>query len=355
MAKENKRLPYIDIAKAFAIIFIVIGHAIGYSKHCSPVFHYLYSFHVFLFFFLSGYTFSTNKKFTEFIKTKFTRIMVPYYFWALAFLVPYIIFGSSVGDSLATNTQFNFKNTIMNIFYASGNGLQQNRPLWFLPALFTTVCIYYLLIKLTDKHKSHSIILLGIMIIISFICDKFLNILLPMSINHFLIIGPVFYIGYLFNKFNLKEYIFKHSYYIVILAILGTICASLNTLISYRTLDFGHLGLAFLSGITLSISSVYIAFKINNNKLFEYIGKNTMGILIFHKLLIVLFQSKLGIISRLMKNSNILVEILICLFVSALTIAFSLLATKTIKYVFPILVGEKGNKLLLKKKNKLQA
>lgn len=341
MIKENNRLPFIDIAKAFAIIFIVIGHSVAYSEHCSLVFKFVYSFHVFLFFFLSGYTFSTNKKFIKFIKTKFTRIMIPYYFWALAFLVPYVLLGDSIGASLSTTIQFNFKNTILDILYASGNGLQQNRPLWFLPALFTTVCIYYLLVKLTSKRKSHSIILLVIMLTISFVCDKFLTVLLPIGINHFLIIGPIFYIGYLFNKFNLKEYIFKHFYYIVIIAIIGTICSFTNIIISYRALDFGCLWLAFSSGLLLSITTLYIAFKINKNKLLEYIGKNTMGILIFHKLLIVLFQSKLGIISRLMKSSNIFIEFLICLLVSALTIAFSILATKIVKLILPILVGEK--------------
>ena len=75
-----------------------------------------------------------------------------------------------------------------------------------------------------------------------------------------------------------------------------------------------------------------------------------MGILIFHKLLIVLFQSKLGIISRLLKSSNAFIEFSICLLVSALTIAFSILITKIIKLFLPILVGENNNKLLQKQK-----
>ena len=173
--------------------------------------------------------------------------------------------------------------------------------------------------------------------------------MLPMGINHVLVIGPIFYIGYLFKKFNLNEYIFKHWYYIVITAIIGAVCALINKTISYRILDFGNLVLAYVSGLFLSISSIYIAFKINKNKLLEYIGKNTMGILIFHKLIIVLFQAKLGIISKLMKSSNIFIEIAICLLVSALTIAFSILATKITKLILPILIGEKGKSILIKK------
>ena len=119
MANENKRLSYIDITRAFAIIFIVIGHAIPYSAHCHWILKFVYSFHVFLFFFLSGYTFSVNKKFTEFLKNKFLRIMVPYYFWAAAFLVPYILFGASVGTNLGTDATFNFKDTFIGIIYGA--------------------------------------------------------------------------------------------------------------------------------------------------------------------------------------------------------------------------------------------
>jgi fucose 4-O-acetylase-like acetyltransferase len=114
-------------------------------------------------------------------------------------------------------------------------------------------------------------------------------------------------------------------------------------------LTLGSLPLSLLSGITLSLTPVYIAYKIDNNKLLEYIGKNTMGILIFHKLLIVLFQSKLGIVSTLMKNSNIFIEALISLLVSILAIAFSILATKIVKLFFPILVGETGKNIFTKK------
>ena len=109
MSKENTRLSFIDIARAFAIIFIVLGHSVAYSNHCTNVFKFVYSFHVYLFFFLSGYTFSTNKKIKEFIKTKFKRIMIPYYFWALAFLIPYALLGKFVGSTLDKATTFNLK------------------------------------------------------------------------------------------------------------------------------------------------------------------------------------------------------------------------------------------------------
>ena len=53
---------------------------------------------------------------------------------------------------------------------------------------------------------------------------------------------------------------------------------------------------------------LYISYLINENEALEYIGKNTMGILIFHKLPILVVQTKLGVISNLLIDSNLLVE-----------------------------------------------
>ena len=71
-----------------------------------------------------------------------------------------------------------------------------------------------------------------------------------------------------------------------------------------------------------------------------------MGILIFHKLIIVIMQSKLGIISALLKNSNIFIEFMISLIVTAIAIIFSLIVNKIIKSIFPVAVGEKINNSL---------
>ena len=63
----SNRIKYIDIAKAFAIIFIVLGHTILHSQHSEVFVKILYSFHVVLFFMLSGYTFNSNKNLFHFL------------------------------------------------------------------------------------------------------------------------------------------------------------------------------------------------------------------------------------------------------------------------------------------------
>lgn len=55
MGKE--RIQYLDICKGVGIIFVVLGHII----QTNPIRTWIYSFHMPLFFFLSGYIFYFTK------------------------------------------------------------------------------------------------------------------------------------------------------------------------------------------------------------------------------------------------------------------------------------------------------
>lgn len=345
----DKRVNFIDIARAFAIIFIVFGHTFVHSEHCSLVFKFLYSFHVVLFFILSGYTFKLKKEsFLNFVKNKFIRIMIPYFIWAVLFLVPYMLFGGSVGASIGTESSFDLKTQLLNTLYGNGNleTLKQNSPLWFLPALFTIEVIYYSVIKLVQKYNRYSILILIPLVAISYVTNLFLPIALPWGINTALVLGVFFYIGYLFNTYKVFDKSSKlwKIYYILPILVVGLLACYLNTkAVSCINYDYGYLTLALISGFCLSIVFIYISYLINKNRLLEYIGKNTMGILIFHKLIIVVFQTKLGVVSALLKSSNIFIELSISTLV-ALTIACSLVATEVVRKICPMLIGEKRKK-----------
>ena len=99
--------------------------------------------------------------------------------------------------------------------------------------------------------------------------------------------------------------------------------------------------LAILSGICLSLVVIYISYIIKENRVLEYVGRNTMGILIFHKIIILIFQTKLGVISSLLKDSNIFIELSLSIVIVIISIVFSLIATEIVRKILPILIGEK--------------
>lgn len=344
----KKRISFIDITRAFAIFFIALGHTLVHSEHCSMIFKIIYSFHVVLFFIISGYTFKIkeDESFWKFLKKKFLRIMIPYFIWSLLFLVPYLVLGHSVGDSLGTISSFDIKDQLINILYGNGNAsaLKQNSSLWFLPALFSMEIIYFYIIKLMNKNKKSEIPILLFSTVISYV-TCYLPIILPWGINTALNLGLCFLIGYLLKKYNLleKDKLFK-LYYIIPLLIIGLLACFLNKeAVSCIDYVYGNFTLALLSGLSLSIIVMYISYIINNNKLLEYVGKNTMGILIFHKIIILVFQTKLGYISTILRNSNIFIEFSISLLVTILSIILSLVITLFIKKIIPFVIGERKN------------
>lgn len=90
----TNRLRYIDFAKGVAILFVVMGHMVQYNlkgDSANVVFNFIYSFHMPLFFFLSGYVSALKyegickKNALTFIKKKFLSLLVPFFTWGIFF------------------------------------------------------------------------------------------------------------------------------------------------------------------------------------------------------------------------------------------------------------------------------
>lgn len=89
--QKAARLSYIDMAKGFAMLLVIIGHCTYSDKELVG---WLYSFHMPLFFALSGFTFRPEKynSLGKVIKAKFRQLVIPYFFfsvvlWALCLLL----------------------------------------------------------------------------------------------------------------------------------------------------------------------------------------------------------------------------------------------------------------------------
>lgn len=125
----------IDIAKGLGIICVVVGHCIpdaSSGQIMNPflrnVFHIIYSFHMPLFFFLSGLFIKpifSNKETIKFIKRRAIRLMTPYFCVGLAYL-PFKALLSSFA-----NKPYNMDDFWKIIIRVNPDG-----ELWFLYTLF---------------------------------------------------------------------------------------------------------------------------------------------------------------------------------------------------------------------------
>lgn len=338
----DKKIKYLDTVRAIAIILIVVGHTLVHSYHCKMVFKFIYSFHVPLFFILSGYLYKKESTFKNYFIKKFKRLMTPYFIWIIIFTIIYLLFGKNVAKILNVNSTFNVLELFKNIIYGIGkdNLLKQNSSLWFLPALFSMSIFFYFYIN--EKNSNRIIILKSIiLLIIGMVSTKYLKIYLPWGINTVLNAGILYYIGYIFNRYKIFSKQDKTNKYVIPLLITGGLAFYFNTTVMYIDYIYGNYLLMLVSSLSFSIIIFKISMLINENSLLEYIGKSTMGILIFHKIIIVIFQTKLGFISSMLLNSNFIIELMLTIVVTIFSIVVSLEIYRFLIKIIPSSFGIK--------------
>lgn len=134
----------IDIAKGIAIFLVIFGHI----THVPEIRQYIWSFHIPLFFFISGVLIKTNKcqNFTRYLGKKSIQLLIPYLiFYIVTFLYWLILEKNTRGAELAWWSQ------IIGLFYGTYN-LQYmyfNGALWFIPCLFSMEILYWFIAKIT--------------------------------------------------------------------------------------------------------------------------------------------------------------------------------------------------------------
>lgn len=207
---EKKHFIEFDYIKGIAILLVVMGHVIQHNNLqggvYNPVYEFINSFHMPLFFIVSGSltalrTNTLNGTILEFIKYNQKKI--------ISLIIPFLIWGIII-DNYFFSEKFQLISTKEIISYIKYPG-----NTWFLQKLFEIYCIYSISKTLTAKIQSPLfngftllVTSLSINILLYFIIDRthYLSVLL---FNLF------FYFGYFSFKFNFiqkyinKEFIFS--------------------------------------------------------------------------------------------------------------------------------------------------
>lgn len=142
-----ERIKWIDILRAIAIIFVVIGHTLTEGE----VQTYFYSFHIPLFFFISGMLFKNKEeKFATFLIKKIKQLLVPYFCFGIVSILIYAILGKFAANSLGRgNIDGNILTNVIGLLYGSAKTghLKYNLPLWFYHVYSQQTLYFILLLK----------------------------------------------------------------------------------------------------------------------------------------------------------------------------------------------------------------
>lgn len=140
--KENKEF---RILSAIGIILVVAGH-LGYDLFdIGGLFPY-YSFHVFIFLFVSGYFYKeeSQEHMGSYLLGKCITLLLPYFAWNLFYgILAQILHGAgfSIGEGISLKTLFLSP-------FLDGHQFMYNFPAWFVPVLFMLEVINVLMRKL---------------------------------------------------------------------------------------------------------------------------------------------------------------------------------------------------------------
>ena len=205
-----KRVEYIDIAKGIGIILVVMGH--NDFALISPFAHKLiYSFHMPMFFFMSGMFFKPDLPFWIFVQHRFKKLLTPFLFMILFIYITSISF-SKVSILEASRR-------LLKALYGNGHYLDWVQ-LWFLPHLFVVSLFAYFFVRLirqTDLFRFRWVILTVLYVVgvtsINLFSPFEFNLFgkgftlfgLPFSLDIILISGFFFILAY---ELNQKRYTF---------------------------------------------------------------------------------------------------------------------------------------------------
>ena len=324
---SRERVEYIDIARGIGILLVALAHAD--VSIFSPYLHkFIYSFHMPLFFFLSGYFFNPDLPFRAFLKKRSSAILKPYFVTIILIYIASLSF---------TNMRFaTVISRIAKSLYATGYYIDWVQ-LWFLPSLFVTSLFAFIIYRLVLMRMSNRYVCWLILLGVQAIGVATLGVFYPFSVS---LLGKQYELYGL--PFNLDLVLLSGFFYILgneirqatsektfsnIWILLGTGGGLiLLTLLFKQRIDFNTrvfesfpintveaiLGILFTLAASkqIDLRTTWLASAL------KYIGQASLFILIFHVPIQEFWAPKIYLVTNLRAFSILsafVISVLICL------------------------------------------
>lgn len=324
---SKERLDYLDVMKGIGIILVVLAHT---TVHMGVI-QIIYSFHMPLFFCVSGFLSKhKNISFKDFALKKINALLVPFLSFSFLSMLMTIV------SATLNGRDYDFEYYITRLFFLNGEVFHVNAPIWFLMVLFVIESMYYFVIDKSVKFKFFFALLMSII-------GYFNEMLLPFGI-HTAIIGLVFYtVGDMFKGYEKQfEKITTKTYvYIILTMILTTLLALLNMhedFVNIYRLNLGNYFLFYLTAVVGAFCCYLISRVIYKNRILEYLGKNSIVLLCTH---FVFMQVLTTIYYSYFRTGNIFIDNNIGLIITPIILLVTIPAIYLLNNYFYLFIGKK--------------
>lgn len=286
---------WIDVAKGIGILCVVAGHAINQLNPENTTFllstirNVIYSFHMPLFFLLSGFLLNYSLIPREFIQKKITRLVIPYFFSYLVIsvflFVSYILI--QVPDSFSAFHYF------LGMLYGTLSAFVTQtatdifNPLWFLPALFCALLIGYVLLHVFERDPLLGSLSLIVTICVGYAC-ALSDIHLPWEFD-VAMVAQIFVVpGFYLKKSGYSEIKSLTGFSMAVLSLGFVVAFYFNEIPNMAVGNYHDLFLFWVEAVCAIIGICYISYYLAASSPIEgilsFFGKNALVILCFHTL-----------------------------------------------------------------------
>lgn len=281
----SKRVEWLDSLRGVAMFTVIAGHVASMSKNMDLL---IYSFHMPLFFAISGALFRVDKydSLKACVIDKAKKLLIPYC-WLYALNLPFWWINRKVlGSSDATLEDLFWG------FLTSNQALSSmvSGALWFLPCLFLVSILFWWLADLDRRGK---VKLEGSMVVVFLAAVYLCTFYHEPAVWHWATVPMAtvfYYLGFVFmnnreailSKFGLHESNGKFAVIAVVLLAVGVSVAFANGKISMHRNDYNDIALMLVAALAISLGLAMCLMKLPTIKVLDFAGKNSIIFFGFH-------------------------------------------------------------------------
>lgn len=321
---SKKRLFFLDAARGFGILLVILGHIRDADDALSVL---IYSFHIPLFFIISGillkYNRTADRPVGQILLSRLKGLIVPYIFFEFVFTAAY---------GILNHFDFGGQNILGGLLL---NPL--NVPLWFLPTLFLSELLIILLLKAEKSGRLMTAAAIFLYLVPFFTGDGG-NLLFSAALRCCSSVGFIA-LGYMGCGLILRDDSLRPVIFVILLGLDGALALTNGKTGIYK-LTFGNPLLFTVCAATGSFLVLSI-LKRTRIRILEWIGENTLVFLGLHIIVMRIVQLIPGLDTDTLPGS-FAAMILICVFLVP--------AVLFVNRFLPFLAGKKQSSLFTYKR-----
>ena len=289
---SRKRETWADFVKGAAILLVVLGHSGNPVLH-----HYIFWFHMPIFFMISGYFFKPIKHTNElkpYILKKAKHFLIPYFFFGIIISFVFYILNLVNG----TASLFYFVKQIAMVLYGGRAANGTLGVFWFITCLFVTQILFtVLLLKFKSKYKIATALLIFYLLAhLEAILAGKIDLRLPWNFDVSFMAIVYYAFGYyikqaqLLSKKKFNQMVIPFSFILTGLLVVAENLGMIKYEFDMKYHAYNHILLDFFVPIAISYVFIYFSYllykRINESPFIlrgiESLGLSSLTVMYLH-------------------------------------------------------------------------